>query len=193
MISTHSLRARRCSIATVLVIGLVTCRAGRLHAAPPEYPQARQLIQKGDRIAWYGSSSTRIGIWTKTVEFLLRTRHPELQLEFLRLGLPGGKFKDALVHLDGLLDKFRPTVVFFNFGVNDAAGGGEDLAQLKEHMSQCVAKVEARGARDLRHAPGCGHPQVGVGRGGEPDALRRDHAVARSTAGMDRHRRPSLA
>jgi len=33
-------------------------------------------FKKGDRVAWVGSSSTAIGVWPKTMEFLLRTRHP---------------------------------------------------------------------------------------------------------------------
>src|SRR4051794_36507924 len=82
-------------------------------APPPAGPMP--LIRDGDRVAWIGSSSTRIGVWPRTVEFLLRTRHPELSLEFHRSSTGGGTFSTGLANLDAWLDEFHPTLVVFNY------------------------------------------------------------------------------
>jgi lysophospholipase L1-like esterase len=104
-------------------------------------------FQKGDRVAWIGSSSTHIGVWPKTMEFLLSTRHPELDLKFKKFSTGGGTFATGLQNLDKWLDDFKPTVVVFNYGSNDAGGGEKGLPTLKENMTKCVAKVEATKAR----------------------------------------------
>ena len=62
----------------VAVVAPVACLRGSAQE-PPKFP-----FWPDDRVAWVGSSSTRIGVWPKTVEFLLRTRHPELRLTFSR-------------------------------------------------------------------------------------------------------------
>ena len=61
------------------LIGLVCLLGGPLAITRPadEAPAVAFPFQPGDRVAWIGSSSTRIGVWPKTMEFLLRTRHPE--------------------------------------------------------------------------------------------------------------------
>ncbi len=102
---------------------------------------------KGDRVAWVGSSSTSIGVWPKTMEFLLRTRHPELQLQFRKFSTGGGTFATGSMNLDRWLDDFQPTVVFLNFGGNDANAGEKGLAKYKENIAACVAKIEAKKAR----------------------------------------------
>src|SRR5687768_8525670 len=89
----------------------------------PAYAQDKQnpfALKKGDRIAWVGSSSTNIGVWPKTMEFLLRTRHPELQLSFKKFSTGGGTFATGVQNLDKWLADFQPTVVFLNYGGNDA-------------------------------------------------------------------------
>jgi lysophospholipase L1-like esterase len=83
------------------------------------------------------------------MEFLLRTRHPELQLQFKKFSTGGGTFATGLKNLDKWLPDFQPTVVFFNYGSNDAGAGEKGLAQLKENIVQCVAKVEKTKARVL--------------------------------------------
>src|SRR5438477_8376624 len=35
-------------------------------------------FKPNDRVAWIGSSSTYIGEWSNAMEFLLRSRHPQL-------------------------------------------------------------------------------------------------------------------
>lgn len=111
-------------------------------ADKPEFP-----FKDGDRVAWVGSSSTNIGVWPKTMEFLLRTRHPELKLTFKKQSTGGGTFATGLDKLDGWLDDFKPTLVVFNYGGNDAGAGEKGLPTFKSNIEKCVAKVQDRKAR----------------------------------------------
>jgi lysophospholipase L1-like esterase len=157
MKTSHAFRrSSRLLHSGILALGAVTCGlslCARAPAAPPEASGPRCLLEKGDRVAWIGSSSTRIGVWPRTVEFLLRTRHPDLDLRFRRFTTGAGTFATGLEHLDEWLDDFRPTVVFFNYGGNDAAAGPEGLPGFKDIMEGCVAKARARGARVVLITP----------------------------------------
>src|SRR5947209_3588223 len=113
----------RCLLLTSAAL-LVTLQAS---ANSVEAPKVACPFKEGDRVAWVGSSSTAIGVWPKTVEFLLRTRHPELKLEFKRFTTGGGSFATGLDKLDGWLADFKPTVVLFNYGSNDAGAGTKGL------------------------------------------------------------------
>ena len=121
MVKPHALRrpSRLSSCSFLLTLGVVawSClfiASGK--AAPPEPETSGALLKPGDRVAWIGSSSTRIGVWTGTAEFLLQTRHPELDLKFQRFTTGGGTFATGLEHLDEWLSEFDPTVVVFNYG-----------------------------------------------------------------------------
>src|SRR5271155_2539537 len=100
-------------------------------------------FKTNDRAAWIGSSSTNIGVWPKTMEFLLRTRHPELKLSFKRYSTGGGTFATGLQNLDKWLADSKPTLVFLNYGTNDAAAGEKGLSAMKENIVKCVNKVKA--------------------------------------------------
>jgi lysophospholipase L1-like esterase len=141
--------------AVILALGFVlgTCPHPPSAAAPPDSPADGALIREGDRIAWVGSSSTKIGVWTRTVEFLLRTRHPNSKLEFQRFTTGGGTFATGLEHLGEWLDGFRPTVVVFNYGGNDAGAGRDGLGRFKDNMERCVAQARERGARVILVTP----------------------------------------
>jgi lysophospholipase L1-like esterase len=110
-------------------------------------------FREGDRVAWIGSSSTNIGVWPKTMEFLLRTRHPELKLTFKRYSTGGGTFATGLQNLDKWLADGKPTLVFFNYGTNDAAAAEKGLPTLKDNIGKCVTKAKAAGARVLLLTP----------------------------------------
>ncbi|HVS34158.1 MAG TPA: GDSL-type esterase/lipase family protein [Gemmataceae bacterium] len=110
-------------------------------------------FKDGDRVAWIGSSSTNIGVWPRTMEFLLRTRNPDVHLTFHKFSTGGGTFATGAEKLDGWLADFKPTLVFLNYGGNDAAAGEAGLPQFKENMEKCVAKVEAAGARVVLVTP----------------------------------------
>jgi hypothetical protein len=138
------------------VIASVPARAPEAYAAPPDWGP---LIRKGDRVAWIGSSSTKIGVWPRTVEFLLRTRHPELSLKFRSFTTGGGTFKTGLEHLDAWLDEYRPTVVVFNYGGNDSGAGPMGLPAFLDTMERCVSKARGRGARVALLTPQAADPR----------------------------------
>lgn len=127
-------------------IAVCACLLLAPSASGQEKPRAIEL-KKGDRVAWVGSSSTNIGVWPKTMEFLLRTRHPELDLHFKKFSTGGGTFATGVQNLDKWLGDFQPTVVFLNYGSNDAGQGEKGLPKMKENINTCVAKIEAAKAR----------------------------------------------
>ena len=124
------------------LLGIAAILAAFVLPADGQDKQQSVLLEKGDRVAWIGSSSTNIGVWPKTMEFLLRTRHPELQLTFKKFSTGGGTFATGVQNLDKWLDDFKPTVVIFNYGSNDAGAGEKGLPKMKENIAKCVAKVE---------------------------------------------------
>ena len=99
-----------CVVALLLPSSFALVRA----ADKTDAPAVAFPFKDGDRVAWVGSSSTNIGVWPKTMEFLLRTRHPELKLTFKRYSTGGGTFATGLQNLDKWLADGKPTVVFFN-------------------------------------------------------------------------------
>lgn len=103
-------------------------------------------FREKDRVAWVGSSSTRIGVWPKTMEFLLATRHTELQLTFGRFTTGGGTFATGVQKMDEWLKPFSPTIVFFNYGGNDANAGEKGLPQFRKNIDDAVAKAKSHGA-----------------------------------------------
>lgn len=112
--------------------------------AIPDRKVAFPFVQN-DRVAWVGSSSTNIGVWPKTMQFLLNTRHPELKLTFGKFTTGGGTFATGIDKIDGWLTPFKPTVVVFNYGGNDAGGGEKGLPQFKKNMEGAMEKVRGHG------------------------------------------------
>lgn len=106
-------------------------------------------FKENDRVAWIGSSSTKIGVWPRTMEFLLRTRHPQLKLAFTRHTTGGGTFGTGLQNLTKWLEEGKPTVVLFNYGGNDASVGEGNLPKFKDNMTKCVEQAQAAGTRVL--------------------------------------------
>lgn len=129
---------------SLMVIALLVAVSVTAHAE--EKPSAF-LLQDGDRVAWVGSSSTRIGVWPRTVEFLVRTRHPDLRIEFKSFTTGGGTFATGLQNLDKWLPDYKPTVVVFNYGGNDAGAGENGLPTFKENMTKAHDRVKELGAR----------------------------------------------
>lgn len=134
-----------------------------------EAPSSSFPFRDGDRVAWIGSSSTKIGVWPQTLEFLLHTRHPGLSLQFKKFTTGGGTFATGLEHLDEWLEEFKPTLVFFNYGGNDASGGEEGLPKFLANMEKCVAKAEQSGARVVLITP----QAADVRKSGEAPAAKR--------------------
>ena len=113
-------------------------------------------FKKNDRVAWIGSSSTYLGTWPATLEFLLRSRHPELNLTFSRHSTGDGTFATGLSRLPDWLERSRPTLVFLNYGANDGNLGKRNLEAFHKSLADCVQKSRDFGARTLlmTHQPG---------------------------------------
>lgn len=109
---------------------------------PLEFP-----FKPGDRVGWIGSSSTYIGAWSSTLEFLLRSRHPQLNLTFSRHSTGGGTFQTSQPRLPDWLERSRPTLVFFNYGANDSAFGKAKLDEFFAAMRRSVELAQQSGAR----------------------------------------------
>jgi len=152
-------------LSMLLSVGLASGQA----PAPPVAPPIAFPFQAGDRVAWIGSSSTRIGVWPRTIEYLLRTRHPDLQLTFQSFTTGGGTFATGIQNMDKWLPDFKPTVVLFNYGGNDAGKGESGLPAFKENMAKAVARVQAAGARPLLMT----HQAADVRKAGPPNAAKR--------------------
>lgn len=128
-------------------------------------------FKPGDRVAWIGSSSTYIGTWCKTMEFLLRSRHPDLNLTFSRHSAGGGTFELAAERLPDWLERSRPTIVFFNYGANDAAYGKTAINDFHQSMRHCMELTQHFGARAIQMTYQAGDiRQTGV-----PAYFRRKH------------------
>lgn len=137
-------RSRQAALLVSLVVALGALAQEKAAAPKVDFP-----FKDGDRVAWVGSSSTAIGVWPKTMEFLLRTRHPELKLEYKRFTTGGGTFDTGSRNLDKWLEDFKPTVVLFNYGGNDAGGGEKGLPKYRENIAACMDKVFAAKARPI--------------------------------------------
>lgn len=135
------------------IFAVVLISASVYAAMPQTHPLPEFPLKANDRVFWYGSSSTMIGVWPRTLEFLLRTRHPDLPLKFERRGVGGGSFTMAVREISGILEKSKPTVVFFNFGGNDATRGPKGLPLVNQVMAEAVSRVKASGARPILLTP----------------------------------------
>jgi lysophospholipase L1-like esterase len=122
---------------------------GQVQAKLPAKSGIAFPFREHDRVAWIGSSSTNIGVWPKTMQFLLRTRHANLDLKFQRFTTGSGTFHTALQNLDKWLGEFKPTVVVFNYGGNDAGRGEAALDRFKQEIEGAMAQVQGTGARAI--------------------------------------------
>jgi len=116
-------------------------------AEPVTAPKVEFPFREGDHLVIMGSSSTGIGIWPKTIQFLLTTRHPELKVRSTRH--TAATFGQGLEKIDQWLMDSKPTIVLFNFGGNDANAGEKGLPAFKANIDKIVAKVKDAGARPI--------------------------------------------
>ena len=167
MLLTASMRCLRTVgfIGLLLTAGLALAQTtAPQQASPIEFP-----FKSCDRVAWVGSSSTRIGVWPRTIEFLLRTRHPDVPLTFQSFTTGGGTFATGIQNLDKWLGEFTPTVVLYNYGGNDSSGGEKNLPTFKENITKAMDMAKAAGARPLLMT----HQAADVRKAGEANAAKR--------------------
>jgi len=155
----------RLSLVALLFVSLSGLAQAESPTSKGDFP-----FHAGDRVAWIGSSSTRIGVWPQTVEFLLRTRHPELSFEAQRFTTGGGTFATGLQNLDKWLEEFRPTLVVYNYGGNDAGAGDKGIEAFLSNMEKCVERAEKSGARVVIVTP----QAADVRKSGEEPAAKRE-------------------
>ncbi len=77
-------------------------------------------LQDGDRVVFLGDSITAGFQYTRYVEMYWRLRQPQLNIAFRNAGVGGHTVRNALDRLEHDVLAFRPSVVFVNFGMNDA-------------------------------------------------------------------------
>lgn len=128
-------------------------------------------FKANDRVTWIGSSSTYIGVWSQTVEFLLKTRHPELNLTFARHSTGSGTYAEGLKRLPDWLERSQPNIVFFNYGANDALYGERGIESFHSAMRDCTELAQRSGARVFHLTPQAGDMRVS----GEASLFRRKH------------------
>lgn len=117
--------------------------AAVLGGAPPQ-----PLFRDQDRVVFLGDSITVLHTWTRLVELAVRLRHPEWTLTFINAGVGGNTAEDALARLDVDVLAHRPTVVFVNFGMNDASfPDGSSGADFQRNMTVLLDRLEAAKVR----------------------------------------------
>jgi len=135
-----------------IIVALLICvsfLSNEILAAESQPAPALEFpFHPGDRIAWVGSSSTAIGQYCQCMEFLLRTRHPELKVVCRRFSnVYMDTFAKASATLPGWLREFKPTIVFFQYGGNDSVLGEAGLDQMGANAKTCVALARESGAK----------------------------------------------
>lgn len=106
------------------------------------------LLVDGDRVVWLGDSITAQHTYTRFVEEYLRLRFPEQNITFINAGIGGHTAWDALQRFDTDVAAAKPTVVFVNFGMNDAAyPAGSDGAQFERNMAELFDRLAKIGVR----------------------------------------------
>lgn len=112
---------------------LVSC----LISANPE-----PVFRDHDRVVFLGDSITVLHTWTRLVELSVRLRHPEWSVTFINAGIGGNTVEDALERLDVDVLAQQPTVVFVNFGMNDASfPEGSSGAAFEKNMTTLLDRL----------------------------------------------------
>lgn len=112
---------------------LVSC----LMSANPE-----PVFRDHDRVVFLGDSITVLHTWTRLVELSVRLRHPEWNVTFINAGIGGNTVEDALERLDVDVLAHQPTVVFVNFGMNDASfPEGSSGAAFEKNMTTLLDRL----------------------------------------------------
>lgn len=111
-------------------------------------PAAEPVLRDGDRVVFLGDSITVLHTWSRLIEVAVRLRHPDWSMTFINAGVGGNTVKDGLERLDLDVLAHQPTVVFVNFGMNDASypDGSADAAFEKNMVTLLdrLAKAKVR-------------------------------------------------
>jgi len=117
-----------------------------LVAASPAAP----VLRDGDRVVFLGDSITVLHTWTRLVEVAARLRHPDWSMTFINAGIGGNTVEDALARLEVDVLAHQPTVVFVNFGMNDASyPPGSSGGAFEQHMTTLLDRLAAARVRQV--------------------------------------------
>lgn len=111
-------------------------------------------LHPGDRVVFLGDSITAGFQYTRFIESFVRLRHPELVLSFANVGIGGQTALDAVARLEHDVLQFKPTVVFVNFGMNDASYPlDSDHSKFEKNIATILDAVGRGGARVIWLSP----------------------------------------
>lgn len=104
-----------------LVLLITGSLAATLPLSAEEPPLSwRQLFQPGDRILWLGDENTQQSTYSRAAAGALLMLLPRHKLIFFNGGYEGATTASASEWLEELLKLTEPSIVFVNFGLNDA-------------------------------------------------------------------------
>ncbi|MDP6446091.1 MAG: SGNH/GDSL hydrolase family protein, partial [Pirellulaceae bacterium] len=147
-------------LAALLMLSILTASTTR--AAEPPFPA------NAKRVLFLGDSITHAGGYIVWIETQLRLAYPELQPQFINLGLPSETcsglsepdhpFPRPDVHerLDRALTKVKPDVVVACYGMNDGIYypfAAERFEAYQNGINKLIAKVNASGAKLILMTP----------------------------------------
>lgn len=115
-------------------------------AQTPDKP----VLRDHDRVVFLGDSITALHTYSRLVEVAVRLRHPDWSLTFVNAGVGGNTVKDALERLEVDVLAHQPTVVFVNFGMNDASyPDGSADANFEKNMVTLIDRLNKAKVRSI--------------------------------------------
>jgi lysophospholipase L1-like esterase len=129
------------------------------------------MIGSTPRVVFLGDSITYGGEYIEFLEASLRSKYPNLELDFINLGLPsetlsglseeghaGGAFPRPDLHerLDRIIEKVKPDFIFACYGMNDGIYmpfNDERFQRFRQGTLRLHQKAEAAGIRIIQLTP----------------------------------------
>ncbi len=105
-------------------------------------------LKQGDLWVMAGDSITAQRLHSNYIEAFLRTRYPELGLQFRNAGVSGNRAADLLKRFDYDVAAWKPTVVSIELGMNDTAGAAPLEAYVTD-MKELAVKLKALNVRPI--------------------------------------------
>lgn len=123
---------------------------------------AEPLLKKGDRVMFLGDSNTHDGRYLMALDLIVRCRMPDTPVEIINLGLASETLSgtsekqhpwprpDVHERAARAMEKVKPTVVAFCYGMNDgiySPPDAERMAKYQAGVRDLIAMSRAAGAR----------------------------------------------
>ena len=134
------------ALASSILLGLLT----PIMADEDKEAHATITLQKGERIIFFGDSLTDLARGPKGYVSLVHNRlketHPDLKISVEPVATGGHRVTNLLARMDKDVLAKKPTLVFIQIGVNDAAGGVTPK-QFKGQLEELIGRLRKGGAR----------------------------------------------